>query len=422
MSLFGPVFRSRVAKVPHRSLGALILVLLASVLPTGRWQHPPKAAALSNGVALTPPMGWNSWYGFSCNVDAALVEQMADAIVSSGMRDAGYTYVNIDDCWQGDRADDGTIAADPTLFPDGMKAVADYVHDRNLRLGIYTDAGSWTCMQRPGSLGHEQQDADTYAQWGVDFVKVDWCGADGLDPQTQYDTFRDALTSATATYNHPMVFSICTWGLDAPWSWGPGTGNMWRTTEDTGIAADQWQEMLDALDQNDTHASDAQPGAWNDPDALEVGLGRMSDVEDRSQFSLWTMMAAPLLASVDVRSISDYTKATLTNRDVIAIDQDPAGIQGTIVRQDSTHQLQVWSKRLAARGTWAVALFNRSSDDFTISFTWNDIGLKNRHATIKDLWAGHAVAATPDGYIAVVPSHATVLLKVTSSNPSVEDP
>jgi len=365
-------------------------------------------------------MGWNSWYGFYCNVDETTVEQMAGALVSSGMREAGYTYVNVDDCWQGPRADDGTITADPVRFPDGMQALVDYVHSRGLKFGLYTDAGSATCEGLPGSLGHEQQDANTYAAWGVDFVKVDWCNSDGLDPPAQYDKMRTALTGAAAATGRPMVFSICDWGVDSPWSWGPKTGNMWRTTQDTGDPEDQWHAVLSALDQNAAHAAVARPGAWNDPDLLEAGLGSMSPEEERSQFTLWAMMAAPLLVSSDVRSLSSDTVAMLTNRDVIAVDQDQAGVQGNVVRQDASGQLQVWSKRLAAKGTWAVALFNRTDSVAPITFNWSNIGMNGNRATMRDLWTGATVPALANGYSVVVPSHGSVLLEVTSADPKLE--
>jgi len=365
-------------------------------------------------------MGWNSWYGFYCAVDETTVEQMADALISSGMRDAGYTYVNVDDCWQGPRADDGTITADPARFPDGMQALVDYVHSRGLKFGLYTDAGSATCEGLPGSLGYEQQDADTYATWGVDFVKVDWCNSDGLDPPAQYDKMRNALTDAAAATGRPMVFSICDWGVDSPWAWGPKTGNMWRTTQDTGDPEDQWHSVLSALDQNAAHAAVARPGAWNDPDLLEAGLGSMSPDEERSQFTLWAMMAAPLLVSADLRTASSDTLAMFTNHDVIAIDQDQAGVQGNVVRQDASGQLQVWSKRLAANGTWAVALFNRTDSDAPISFNWSNIGMKANRATVKDIWTGATVPNLATGYSVVVPSHGTALLKVTSADPKLE--
>jgi alpha-galactosidase len=375
----------------------------------------PAALALTNGVALTPPMGWNSWYGLGCDVDAADVEQAAYNLVVSGMRDAGYTYVNVDDCWQGDRSSDGTIQSDPTRFPGGMPSLIDYVHSLGLKFGLYTDAGSATCMGMPGSLGYEQQDADTYAQWGVDFVKVDWCNSDGLDPATQYQAMRDAIQDAGTAYGHPMVFSICDWGVDSPWAWGPSTGNMWRTAGDIGDPKHQWVHVLANIDLNAGHAAVAHPGAWNDPDALEVGLGTMSDIEDRSQFSLWAMMAAPLLISNDVSNMSDVTRATLTNPDVIAIDQDPAGIQGTVVKQDDSGQLQVWAKQLSGQNTWAVALFNRSAADATIRVDWSDIRLASTNATVRDVWAGTSPTIAQNSYSADVPGHGVVLLKVTGA-------
>jgi alpha-galactosidase len=411
---------SRRSRPLPRLLGAALLILTAGLLLGGVFQRPAPAAALINGVALTPPMGWNSWYGFYCAVDETTVEQMADALVSTGMRDAGYTYVNVDDCWQGSRASDGTITADPARFPDGMQAVVAYVHSRGLKFGLYTDAGSATCQGLPGSLGYEQQDADTYASWGVDFVKVDWCNSDGLDPPAQYNKMRDALGAAAANTGRPMVFSICDWGVDSPWSWGPRTGNMWRTTQDTGGSDNQWSMVLSAVDQNGAHAAVARPGAWNDPDALEAGLGSMSPDEERSQFTLWAMMAAPLLVSTDLRSTSGETLAMLMNPDVIAVDQDQAGVQGNAVKQDAGGQLQVWAKRLATKGTWAVALFNRSDSDAPITFDWSDIGMKSGRATVKDLWAGAPVPTLAHGYSAIVPGHGTVLLKVTSGDPKLE--
>ncbi|HTE85991.1 MAG TPA: glycoside hydrolase family 27 protein [Dehalococcoidia bacterium] len=403
--------------LPRVILLAVFLALVMTVISRAPALPASHAVALSNGVALTPPMGWNSWYWLQCNIAAGDVERAAYAIATNGMREAGYSYVNVDDCWQGNRAQDGTITADPDRFPDGMKPVVDYIHSLHLKFGIYTDAGSATCMGFPGSLGHEQQDADTYAGWGVDFVKVDWCNSDGLDPRSQYDTMRDALQTASATVRHPMVFSICDWGVDSPWSWGPNIGNMWRTAADIGYGDPRslWDRLVGTVDQNAGHAAVAHPGAWNDPDALEVGLGWLNDVEDRSQFTLWAMMAAPLLLSNDPGSISSYTKATVTNRDVIAIDQDSAGVQGSVVGQDSTGQLQVWVKPLSTPGTWAVALFNRGSREAEMRTDWrHDLGLASGTAAVRDLWGGSPATTARDGYSARVPGHGVVLLKVTT--------
>ena len=248
------------------------------------------ALAVGNGLARTPPMGWNSWNKFACNVSEQLIKEIADAMVATGMKKAGYQYVNIDDCWQVSRDSAGNIVADPARFPGGMKALADYVHAKGLKLGIYTDAGTMTCEKRPGSLDHELQDAKTYAAWGVDYVKIDWCHTEGLDPQKQYAKFRDAL----AQCGRPIVFSICNWGRNQPWTWGPATGNLWRTT---GDIQDNWASVLKILDNpSQQHAEAAGPGGWNDPDMLEVGNGKMTDAEYRSHFSLWAMMAAPLIA------------------------------------------------------------------------------------------------------------------------------
>src|SRR2546423_11517 len=253
------------------------------------------AAAYAPGrarIALTPPMGWNSWNHFGCDVSEALIRETADAMVTSGMRDAGYKYVVIDDCWQVSRDASGSIVADPQRFPHGVKALADYVHSKGLKFGIYTDAGRQTCQGRPGTYGFEELDARTYAEWGVDYVKEDWCHAEGLDAPTQYAKFRDALAKA----GRPIVFSICEWGSNHPWTWGPRTGNLWRTTGDIG---DDWASMISRVDLSSQYALAAAPGGWNDPDMLEVGNGGMTDDEYRAHFSLWAIMAAPLMAGED---------------------------------------------------------------------------------------------------------------------------
>src|SRR6267154_2685897 len=209
-------------------MGAFLLLNTVALLA-------PSARSQTSLLAPTPPMGWNSWNKFGCNVSDKLIREMADAVVSSGMQAAGYQYVNIDDCWQVSRDASGTIVADPARFPSGIKAIADYVHGKGLKLGIYTDAGTGTCEKRPGSLNHEVQDAKTYASWGIDYVKIDWCNAEGLDPEVQYAKLRDALANS----GHPIVFSICNWGVKTPWRWGPATGNLWRTTGDINDTYDR---------------------------------------------------------------------------------------------------------------------------------------------------------------------------------------
>jgi alpha-galactosidase len=365
------------------------------------------SAAPGNGLALTPPMGWNSWNKFGCNINEALIKQEADTIVSSGMKAAGYQYVNIDDCWASSRDSAGNIVADPNAFPDGIKALATYVHNDGLKLGIYTDAGTSTCAGRPGSYGHEQQDANTYASWGIDYLKEDWCNTSGLDPQTQYTVMRNALNAT----GRAIVFSLCDQGTNSPWIWGPGIGNLWRTTDDI---QDNWARMLVVLDSSSQHPSAAGPGSWNDPDMLEVGNGGMTTTEDQAHFSLWAEMAAPLISGNDLATMSSTTQTILTNSEVIAVDQDAAGVQGTVV-SDNGAGLQVWSKKLSVGGSRAVVLFNRSASAANITANWSDLGLAGGSASVRDLLAHTDLGAFNNNYTATVPAHGVVMLKITGA-------
>jgi alpha-galactosidase len=307
------------------------------------------------------------------------------------------------------RAADGAIVPDPVRFPHGIKALADYVHGKGLKFGIYTDAGRQTCEGRPGSYGHEAQDARTYASWGVDYVKVDWCNAEGLDAPTQYTIFRDALAAS----GRKIVFSICEWGSNRPWEWAPAVGNLWRTT---GDISDRWASVLTLVDLSSQYWHIARPGAWNDPDMLEVGNGGMTATEYRAHFSLWAMMAAPFIAGNDVRTMADTTRAAastrdiLLNKEVIAVDQDSLGVQGTIV-QAWPSELQVWVKPLAD-GSRAVLLFNRASVASAITADWGRVGLKTKRARVRDLWAHTDSASVESRYTATVPSHGVVMLRV----------
>jgi alpha-galactosidase len=379
---------------------ALALVLTATLaLGAGR-RHP---LPLDNGVAGTPPMGWNSWNHFGCHVNEQLVRETADAMVSSGMRDAGYRYVLIDDCWQVARRPDGTLVADSVEFPHGMKALTDYVHSRGLKFGLYTDAGTKTCQGRPGTYGHEDLDARTFAAWGVDYVKEDWCHADGLAAPTQYSRFRDAFAGA----GRPIVFSICEWGSNQPWEWAPSIGNLWRTT---GDISDQWSSVLSNLDQSAEHSTAAGPGAWNDPDMLEVGNGGMTDAEYRAHFSLWAIQAAPLIAGNDLRSMSAATREILTNREVIAVDQDSLGAQGILVSEGPPER-QVWAKPLRD-GSRAVALLNRGDAPLSIGADFRRIGLHTDSAIVRDLWARADRGRFRRAYADSVPPHAVVTLRI----------
>jgi alpha-galactosidase len=377
------------------------------------YQYSSRAAlALDAGVAQSPPMGWNSWNRFGCDVDERLIQRTTDSMAASGMRDAGYQYVVIDDCWQVGRDAQGAILADPQRFPSGMAALADYIHARGLKFGLYTDAGRKTCMGRPGSLGHEWQDAATYAAWGVDYVKVDWCAADGLDAATQYGVFRDALVAT----GRPIVLSICTWGEQSPWDWGRGIGHLWRTT---GDIADRWPSVLRIIRANAVRAYAAGPDGWNDPDMLEVGNGGMTDAEYRTHFSLWAMMAAPLIAGNDLTRMSDATRAILLNQEVIAIDQDLLGRAALIVRDDGGPQ--VWSRPLADPNARAVALFNPTDAPAAITVRWSEIGLAPGAALVRDLWAHADRGAPADSFTATVEPHGTAMLKITAQSATATD-
>ena len=376
------------------------LALAALVALAGAAQ----AQRLDDGLARTPPMGFNTWNKFGCNVSEDLIKGVADAMVSSGMRDAGYQYVVIDDCWQVARdSATGRIVPDAQRFPHGMRALADYIHAKGLKFGLYTDAGRRTCEGRPGSYRSYGIDMRTYAEWAVDYTKVDWCYADSLDARTQYTEVRDALRAA----GRPIVFSICEWGRNRPWEWAAGVGHLWRTT---GDISDGWQSMINIADASSRHARVAGPGGWNDPDMLEVGNGGMTADEYRTHFSLWAIMAAPLIAGNDIRSMSDTTRDILTNRDVIAVDQDSLGVQGWMVAQPQP-DLQVWMKPLRD-GSRAVALVNRTETPAEIGVEWSAIGLRAGPATVRDLWAHRDLGRSSGRYAATVPSHGVVLVRI----------
>ena len=363
-----------------------------------------------DGLALTPPMGWNTWNKFACKVDEALIRNTADAMVASGLRDAGYKYVVIDDCWHGARDAAGDIQPDPKRFPSGMKALGDYIHAKGLMFGIYSDAGVKTCAGRPGSQGHEYQDARQYAAWGVDYLKYDWCSTYTRNAQEAYTTMSDAIRAS----GRPIVFSLCNWGVAEPWTWGEGVGDLWRTT---GDIANRWigkqgytLGVMDILDLNEPLYPFAGPGHWNDPDMLEVGNGGMTDVEDRSHFSLWALMAAPLIAGNDIAHMSDATRDTLLNREVIAVDQDPLGRQGRRVRTDGTRE--VWSRPLADGGR-AVILLNRGDAPARITVNWTDLDYPTAiRAKVRDLWAHRDLAPQTGGYSAAVPPHGVVMVAI----------
>jgi alpha-galactosidase len=371
----------------------------------------------SDGLALTPPMGWNSWNKFGCNVSDEMIRGMADAMVKSGMKDAGYQYVVIDDCWQVSRDANANIVSDPQRFPSGIKALADYVHSLGLKFGIYSDAGSKTCAGRPGGLGHEYQDAVQYAAWGVDYLKYDWCSTTTQDAKASYANIRKALDTA----GRPIALSICEWGTAKPWLWAKEIGgNLWRTTGDINDrwgGQEKWPDgsccsngVLAIVDQEAELASYAGPGHWNDPDMLEVGNGGMNDTEYRSHFSMWALLAAPLIAGNDLRSMRPEIHDILTNKEVIAVNQDALGRQG--MRVSKNGDLEVWSKQLQD-GSRAVVLFNRGSGEQEITADWEMLGYPaHLNASVRDLWLHKDLGKLTGKFSAKVAAHGVVMVTV----------
>lgn len=380
-------------------------------------------------LALTPQMGWNSWNKFACEINEDLIREIADAMVEKGLAAAGYEYINLDDCWHAAERDaDGFIQCDAERFPSGIKALADYVHERGLKLGIYSDAGRHTCGGRLGSFGHEYQDALQYARWGVDYLKYDWCETENINARGAYTLMRDALYAA----GRPILFSMCEWGTDKPWEWAADVAHSWRTTGDIWCSFDQiyqhgtWQALsvMHILDMTADLRRYAAPGHWNDPDMLEVGNG-MTQAEDRAHFSMWCMLSAPLILGNDIRSVSDQTLAILLNRRVIAIDQDPLGVQGYRFLRDG--DVEVWLKPLQG-GHWAFCLLNRGSEDreYTIdwaAFDWTDdevSGLSTDFSTkiydVENLWVEgkkSAEGTTKKPKTVTVASHDVVLYRLS---------
>jgi alpha-galactosidase len=369
---------------------ACVAVVVALLSATAIAAEQTFIARPRNGLALVPPMGWNSWNHFGCDISEATIRKEADAMVSSGMRDAGYQYVVVDDCWHGERDAEGNIHADPHRFPSGIRALADYVHSRGLKFGIYSDAGDRTCQGKPGGRGREFQDALRYAAWGVDYLKYDWCNAESLEVRAAYETMGDALRAT----GRPIVFSICEWGTHKPWLWAASLGgNLWRTTGDiydgwVGNERDR-NGVLNILDLQSGLEGFAGPGHWNDPDMLEVGNGGMSPDQYRAHFSLWAILAAPLMAGNDLSTMNAETRHILTNREVIAVDQDRLGVQGRrVVRSGDT---EIWIKPLEG-GSQAVVLLNRGAAATTIRLEWSALGFPPYvPLSLHDLWSGRTL-------------------------------
>ncbi len=376
-----------------------------AALPPPRLPLPELHDVPDNGLARTPPMGWNSWNKFAGKVDDAAVRGMADAMVSSGMSKVGYLYINIDDTWEGPRDGNGNITGN-RKFPD-MKALADYVHSKGLKIGIYSSPGPKTCAGYAGTYGHEEQDAKQWAAWGFDYIKYDWCSAAEIYKDNEMQAVYQKMGDALLKTGRPIVFSLCQYGRADVWTWGAKVGgNLWRTTDDIN---DHWKSMEHIGFSQFDIARYIKPGHWNDPDMLEIGNGGMTDDEYKTHMSLWSMLAAPLLAGNDLRSMTDDTKSILMNTDVIAIDQDRAAHPVKKIAEQGT--TDVLARPLADQSI-AVGLFNRGDQPAEITVQWDSAGLGGKPLEARDLWQHRAVEVSGDHYTSTVPPHGVLLLRV----------
>jgi alpha-galactosidase len=423
-----------------------ILLILLSVFLLGSEalaQRPRPTADLPKweGVCETPQMGWSSWNKFMTDINEDIIKENADALVSLGLADVGYVYVNVDDGWHGERDENGFVTENPEKFPSGMKELGAYIHSKGLKFGIYSDAGDFTCNGCTGSRGHEYQDALIYAMWEVDYLKYDWCHTANLDAKGAYTLMRNAIRKA----GRPMVFSICEWGTSKPWEWAADVGHSWRTTHDIGPAflpvpvsytaqgRRNWkpQSVMEIIEQNAPLREYAGPGHWNDPDMLEIGnvitvdgiTYSMTPSEERAHFTMWCMMAAPLILGNDLRDISEETLAILKNRELIAVDQDPLGIQGLRLRKEG--DLQYWFKPLKD-GDWAFCILNAGEKPVKVTLDWSalevDDSLSGRKTDFagttyvgRDLWNSKArpISTARKNVKVTVPSHDVAVYRLT---------
>ena len=372
---------------------------------------PALLAQKFEGLALTPPMGWNSWNTFQGRISETLIKEMADALVASGMQKAGYTYLVIDDGWEAtERDSQGNLVPDPVRFPSGMKALGDYLHSKSFKFGIHNCAGTKTCAGFPGGRGHEYQDARAYASWGVDYLKYDWCNHGTANSQETYKTMSDAIRAA----GRPIVFSLCEWGDTKPWTWAKDIGHLWRTTGDImdcydcqGVYSMGWKFILESQVGLEQYAG---PGHWNDPDMLEVGNPGQTLAESRAHFSLWAMLAAPLMAGNDVRKMPGSVRQIQTDPEVIAIDQDLSGRQG--YRFMNHPGKQIWVKELS-NGEWAVCFFNSGDSPVQLKIDWSNLTFLKGTYRIRDIWQKKDLGQTTTGFEAPVAAHDVVLVRLT---------
>ena len=368
-------------------------------------------------LALTPPMGWNSWNKFGCDINEKTIKEVADAMVSSGLRDAGYVYLVIDDCWQVKRDSNGNIIADPDRFPSGMKSMGDYIHSKGLKFGIYSDAGTATCQGRPGSRGYEFQDARTYASWGADYLKYDWCSHGKQNPEASYTLMRDAVYKA----GRPVVFSICEWGVSKPWEWARNIGHLWRSTEDIINCFDcknYWggNGVVQIIDLFTDIGDFSGPGHWNDADMLEVGNGVLTPSEERLHISMWSMFSSPLMAGNDLRNLSKETTEILTNREVLAVDQDKLGILAT--RWMKYGALEIWFKPLDG-GAYAFCFINRGSEPLDFNQDMKTTIKKyviDGNYSIRDLWKHEDAGTSKENVKGTLAPHDVLMIKLTRTS------
>ncbi|MEU5890982.1 ricin-type beta-trefoil lectin domain protein [Streptomyces sp. NPDC047461] len=414
-----------VRRLRAAAVRALVLALTATAALL--FAQPNQAQAATSRQISVPaaPMGWASWNSFAAKIDYSVIKQQVDAFVASGLPAAGYQYINIDEgWWQGTRDSAGNITIDEAEWPGGMKAIADYIHSKGLKAGIYTDAGKDGCgyyypTGRPaapgsGSEGHYEQDMLQFSQWGFDFVKVDWCGGDaeGLDAKTTYQAISDAITKATTTTGRPMTLSLCNWGRQNPWNWAPGQGAMWRTNDDIILYGNKpsMTNLLTNYDRN-LHPTAQHTGYYNDPDMLMVGMDGFTAAQNRTHMNLWAISGAPLLAGNNLATMTTETANILKNPEVIAVDQDARGLQGVKVAEDTSGS-QVYGKVLSGAGNRAVVLLNRTSTAQNITVRWSDLGLTNANATVRDLWTQQNIGSYGTSYTTGVPAGGSVMLTV----------
>lgn len=397
----------------------LLLALLCGAALTA-------SAQKFEGLALTPPLGWNSWNTFAGDINEKVVRETAEAMIKNGMREAGYIYIVIDDTWSlKERDANGSLVADPVKFPSGMKALGDWLHANGFKFGIYSCAGKRTCGDYPGSWGHEFQDARTFASWGVDYLKYDWCNTATADAKDAYLRMRDALFKA----GRPVVFSICEWGTAKPWEWAKDVGHLWRTTGDIYDSYDGqkgweigWKRILDLQHTlvtnsqgHDGLAKYAGPGHWNDPDMMEVGSHGLTFAESRAHFSLWCILAAPLMAGNDVRHMTEEIRAVLTDKEALAINQDSLGKQGYRALAEPAKNIEVWFRELS-NGEFACAVLNTGNEAADLTVDWNYFGwiLKGKTFELRDVWAKQAVGDTSKSLVTRIESHGVTFLRLTA--------